>query len=69
MVSTWQVVDRHCDWRREGLRMAQEKKFRPARAKGGDSGSQQAHANAGPKLHIDSMRFGRRDVGLLKCDP
>ena len=28
---------------------------RLARTKGGDSGNYQAHADAGPKLHVDSM--------------
>jgi len=67
IVSTWQVMmNRQFDWRRaeDGV----EKEHRLARAKGSDSGSYAAHADAGPKLHVDSLRFGRA-VGLLKCDP
>jgi hypothetical protein len=41
-----------------GIEDGVEKKFRLARANGADSGNYQAHADAGPKLHVDSMRFG-----------
>ena len=44
------------------------KKSRVARANGAECGSYQAHADAGPRLHVDFMRLGK-GVGLLKCAP
>jgi hypothetical protein len=66
MVSTWHVIDTYSDWRKH--RLQKKINSRLARTNGGDSGNYQAHADTGPKMHVDSMGFGR-DVGLLKCDP
>jgi hypothetical protein len=65
-ISTWHARSRQFDWRRIDDGVGKESRL--ARAKGADSGNDPAHADAGPKLHVDSMRFGRV-VGLLRCDP
>lgn len=66
MVSKEHVKDRRLIG--GGWEVGVGKKSRLARANGAESGSYQAHADAGPKLHVDSMGFGK-GVGLLKCAP
>jgi hypothetical protein len=62
-VSTWHVKDRRFIGGR--IEDGVEQKAGPTWAKGADSGNDQAHADAGTKLHVDSIGFVR-DVGHLK---